>query len=373
MVEETQRPMSDSSPGPSVPVNDLVRHTRSIRKVVDQAIGGVLDSGWFVLGPRVTEFEGALAALCGTGEAVGVANGTDAIEIALRALDIGPGDEVITVANAGGYSTTAIRAVGAQPVYVDIDPTTLQIDPLLASQAQGPNTAAVVVTHLYGRMAPVDRVVAAAGSIPIIEDCAQAHGANLGGRSAGGWGTLGCFSFYPTKNLGALGDGGAIVGSDGGLMARVRRLRQYGWGGKYLTADSGGRNSRLDELQAAVLTVQLPLLSEWNRRRREIDAAYRAGIDHPAVRPIPLGHGDVVHLAVCVADNRSSLRSHLHEVGVITDIHYPQPDYAAPPGGFAPLPQTEDACNRVLTLPCFPEMTDAEVDRVIAGVNSWRT
>ncbi len=355
-----------------VPVNDLVRHTRAIRQVVDRAIGEVLDSGWFVLGPQVTEFETGLAALCGTTHAVGVANGTDAIEIALRALDVGPGDEVITVANAGGYSTTAIRAVGAQPVYVDIDPSTLLIDPSGVAKALGPSTAAVVVTHLYGRMAPIDRIVAAAGSIPVIEDCAQAHGAVLQGRPAGSWAKMGCFSFYPTKNLGALGDGGAIVGSDAELMSRVRRLRQYGWTSKYLTTDTGGRNSRLDELQAAVLTAQLPMLSGWNRRRREIDAAYRTGIVHERVRPLPLGDGDVVHLAVFVTEERSSLRSHLSERGVISDIHYPHPDYAAPPGGLTRLQHTDDACEKVLTLPCFPEMTDAEVDRVITGVNSWR-
>ena len=368
-----QPPRATGSKRRTIPINDLVRHTAAIRPVIDGAIAEVLDSGWYVLGPKVEEFEVAFAEMCRAGEAVGVANGTDALEIALRALGVGRGDEVITVANAGGYSTTAIVAVGAKAVYSEIDPVTLLADESQVKDRIGPRTAAIIVTHLYGRAAPVDRIVALAGpkGIPVIEDCAQAHGASVAGRSVGGWGTLGCFSFYPTKNLGALGDAGAITGSDADLIARVRRMRQYGWGDKYRAVDIGGRNSRLDEVQAAVLSAQLPLLTGWNRRRRDIGDAYRKDITHPRIVHIPYGEADILHLAVVWTGERASLRAHLADLAVGTDVHYPHPDYAALADNTIRLEHTEAACTSVLTLPCFPEMTDVEVTTVIEAVNSW--
>jgi len=335
------------------------------------AVRSVVDSGWFVLGPRVREFEKDFAEFVGAGDCIGVGNGTDAIELALRATGVAPGSEVVTVANAGGYASAAIRSIGATPVYVDVDPETLLVSPEAVRGTLGEATAAIVVTHLYGRVAPVDQIVGIAGdrAVPVIEDCAQAHGATVGGAHVGTVGTLGCFSFYPTKNLGALGDAGAIVGDDQDLMGHVRRLRQYGWSQKYHRTEPGGRNSRLDELQAAVLSALLPNLDEWNRRRCEIGLAYRDGISHPDIRHVPIRDGDVVHLAVVETGRRQSLEAHLGGLGIATDVHYPAPDHA---GSETRLPVTETACESVLTLPCFPEMIDAEIEMVIEGVGSWR-
>ena len=260
----------------TVPLNDLERHNRPLLEELEAAVRAALGSGWYILGPRVWEFEAAFAAYCGAGECIGVGNGTDALELALRALGAGPGDVVAAAANAGGYGTAAILATGAEPLYVDVDPATMLMDARALRAAVTPRTRAVLVTHLYGHMADMPALLEAAAGVPVIEDCAQAHGARLEGRHAGTWGAAGCFSFYPTKNLGALGDGGAVVTSGGELAARLRALRQYGWTAKYTAAVPGGRNSRLDELQAAVLLAKLPRLDAWNRRRGEIAAAYGA-------------------------------------------------------------------------------------------------
>lgn len=333
-------------------INDLQRHNQPLAEAVAQATRRVLERGWFVLGPEVEAFEAEFAAYCGVGHCVGVGNGTDALELALRAVGLGPGMRVATVANAGMYSTTAILACGAVPVYVDVDPQTMLIDPSALPPAD-----ALIVTHLYGRMADMPRLMAAAGRMPVIEDCAQAHGAMLDGRRAGSWGAAGCFSFYPTKNLGALGDGGAVVTNDAAIDRRVRALRQYGWTSKYTAEIPGGRNSRLDELQAAILRLKLPLLDGWNARRCAIAAAYglapRGGPD------------DVVHLYVIRCAGRDRLRAALRERGVGAEVHYPLPDYRQPAVALeAVLPHTERCCREVLTLPCFPEMTDEEVHRV---------
>ena len=300
----------------------------------------------------------------------------------MRALAVGPGDAVATVANAGMYATTAIRAAGARPAYVEVDAGTLLMDPAaLAAGLAAPagNIGAVVVTHLYGRMADVDRLgwIARERGIAMIEDCAQAHGAKSGGRAAGTAGTLGCYSFYPTKNLGALGDAGAIVTNDRDLAAKLRALRTYGWGAKYHCAMEGGMNSRMDELQAAVLRAKLPHLDGWNRRRHAIAAQYTATIRHPAiVLPAPAEDGaNVSHLYVVRTKDRESLRAHLAASDVATDVHYPVPDHRQPGAGHAPpegLPITERACAEVLSLPCYPELTAAEIDAVAAACNSWQ-
>jgi len=226
-----------------IPVNDLKRHHDPIAGVLADAVDRVLRSGWYIQGREVAAFEEEFAAYCGARHCIGVANGTDALELALRA--IGAKGEVATVANAGMYSTTAILNAGARPIYIDVDPDTMNMNPA----ALRPEASAVIVTHLYGRLAPIDQFQC---GIPIIEDCAQAHGIRLGD------GRVGCFSFYPTKNLGALGDGGAVVTSDYALAARVRALAQYGWTAKYVSSVPGGRNSRLDEMQAAILRAKLP-------------------------------------------------------------------------------------------------------------------
>jgi dTDP-4-amino-4,6-dideoxygalactose transaminase len=279
------------------------------------------------------------------------------------------------------YSTVAILAVGATPVYVDIDPTTLVIDAdALARVIDLEHPDAVIVTHLYGRLADMDRVasICAPRNVRVIEDCAQAHGAARGGRKAGAFGDIGCFSFYPTKNLGALGDGGAIVTRSAELADTVRKLRQYGWTGKYRATIAGGRNSRLDEMQAAFLRVALKRLDEWNARRRDVARRLAERIDHRDVAAPPLdGDAYVAHLFVVRSASRDGLAAALRAVGIATDVHYPVPDYRQPAVSGAieapqSLPETERCCDDVLTLPCFPEMTDDEADAVAVAVNAWR-
>jgi dTDP-4-amino-4,6-dideoxygalactose transaminase len=362
-----------------IALNDLARHHAPLRAELDAAIARVHDRGWYILGPEVEAFEREFAAYCGTAECVAVGNGTDALELALRALGVGAGGEVATTANAGMYATAAIRGAGAEPAYVEIESSTLLMDSAALAAALGPRSRAVIVTHLYGRLADVDALgrIARERGIALIEDCAQAHGARARGMTAGTHGALGCFSFYPTKNLGALGDAGAVVTGDRELAAKLRALRTYGWGEKYHCTMKGGMNSRMDELQAAALRVKLPRLDAWNRRRREIAARYGATIRHPAIvaPPPAIAEADVAHLYVVRTSRRESLRLHLAAAGVATDVHYPVPDHRQPEAGTAPpqgLARTERACAEVLSLPCYPELTDAEVDAVAAACNRWQ-
>jgi len=354
-----------------IPLNDLHRHTDSMRAEIDRVLADVLTTGWFVLGPNVSAFEAEFAAYCGVRHCVTVANGTDALELSLRALGCGAGDEVITVANAGMYSTTAIVATGATPVLVDIDLATMTIAPELVARAIGAKTAAVIATHLYGRLADLEGLMQVTGPrhIPIVEDCAQAHGAEQGGRKAGAVGAIGCFSFYPTKNLGALGDGGALTTNDDRLAESMGRLRQYGWRGKYDAVQAYGRNSRLDELQAAVLRLKLSKLDAWNARRRAIIGRYRQAASDETMVLEAAGADHVAHLCVVRCTNRQALRDFLTARRIATDIHYPIPDHrqTAMRGVFLPdlaLPHTERVAAEVLTLPCFPEMTETEIVRV---------
>ena len=345
-----------------LPINDLQRHTAAIRELLQSAIGRVVARGWYILGPEVEAFESEFAQWCGAPHCVTVANGTDALELALKAVGIGAGHRVATVANAGMYSTAAILACGAIPVWVDVDAATMNMS---ADRLSGIQADAVIVTHLYGRMAAMPDLLTAAHAAPVIEDCAQAHGAMLNGRRAGTWGAAGAFSFYPTKNLGALGDGGAVVTGNSDVAARVRALRQYGWTSKYTSAVRGGRNSRLDEMQAAILRVKLPLVDGWNERRRHIAAAYGGGRG---------GASDVVHLYVLRHPQRDEIRTAFRDRGIATEVHYPIPDYCQPAVN-APdvnLPETARCCSQVLTLPCFPEMTDAEVAEVRDALTETR-
>jgi dTDP-4-amino-4,6-dideoxygalactose transaminase len=360
-----------------VPLNDLrrgrERYAIGLRDQFDQ----VLAKGSFILGDNVSAFETEFAAYCGTAHCVGVASGSDALELALRAVGVGAGDDVVTVANAGMYGTIAIRAIGARPRYVDVDDETLTLSAPQLASALTARTRAVIVTHLYGRLASTADIAAVTGArgAALIEDCAQAHGARRGGARAGSFGTIGCFSFYPTKNLGALGDAGAITTADAALAQRVRALRQYGWDQKYRVAVQGGRNSRLDELQAAMLRVRLPHLDEENTARRRIVRAYAERIEHRLIRAPAVPDDDcVAHLAVVRTPRRDSLRRHLEAAGVGTDIHYPIADHQQPVerAETSPaLPVTERACLQVLSLPCFAAMTADEVDYVIAACNSW--
>ena len=360
-----------------VPLNDLRRVNAPHASALRAAYERVFSRGAYVLGEEVRSFELEFAGYCGTRECIGVANGSDALEIALRAVGVSAGDRVATVANAAMYSTLAIRAIGARPVYVDVDEATLTMAPAALEAMPAEELRALVVTHLYGRLADMAPIVAFARErgLPLVEDCAQAHGATRDGTRAGAFGTLATFSFYPTKNLGALGDGGAITTNDAALADIVRELRQYGWRGKYRVDREGGRNSRLDELQAAFLRAKLPSLDRENARRREIVNRYANDVRHPAIRPpLPADVDNVAHLAVIRTSHRDTLRAHLSERGVATDIHYPIADHrqrVSHASGIT-LPVTESACNEVLSLPCFPGMTDAEVDVVIEACNAWR-
>jgi dTDP-4-amino-4,6-dideoxygalactose transaminase len=280
------------------------------------------------------------------------------------------------------YGTTAILATGARPVFVDVTPDTMLMDLAQLRAVLGHGSVdAVIATHLYGAMIDMPAVAATCASrgIPVIEDCAQAHGARWRGKAAGSFGDAGCFSFYPTKNLGALGDGGAIVTSRPDLADHVRALRQYGWSTKYVSSVAGGRNSRLDELQAALLLRLLPRLDGWNLRRREIAARYSSGIAHPDIEcPAPASADDetyVGHLYVVRTRRREQLMTHLAAHGMPYDVHYPLPDHRQPSlqtqYADCALPVTERLATEVLSLPCFPEMTDAEVADVVRCVNSW--
>jgi len=361
-----------------IPLNDLGRQHAAIGRPLLGAIEQTLASGWYIGGPSVRSFEAAFAVYCGTSHCIGVANGTDALELALRATGVARGHRVVTVANAGGYASTAICAIGAIPVYVDVEPQTLLMD-VKHLKDLGDPIAAIIVTHLYGRMADVDAILrwARPRGIPVVEDCAQAHGAKRDGKRAGAHGTIGCFSFYPTKNLGALGDGGAVVTDDAGIATRVRALRQYGWSSKYHADLPGGRNSRLDELQAAVLLSKLPHVDRWNERRRTIAARYRERLNNSQIRPPPDGGEEhVTHLFVVRVEGRTSLCAELSANAIGHDIHYPVPDHRQPAfdcgGEVVALPVTERVTDEVLSLPCFPEMTDDEVDQVVAVCNAWR-
>jgi aminotransferase EvaB len=366
-------------PSDPIALNDLRRHTDSMVDELRAAAERVMASGWFVLGPEVEAFEREFAVYCGVSECVALGNGTEALELALRAAGLGPGDQVATVANAGGYSTTAIRAIGALPLYVEIDWLSMNMDPRALAAALTPRVKAVIVTHLYGQMAHVESMLAAAGrlGIPVVEDCAQAHGAELHGKRAGSWGAIGCYSFYPTKNLGALGDGGAIVTNDPALARTVRQLRQYGWTSKYHSSVAGGRNSRLDEMQAAFLRAKLPHLDGWNVRRRTVALAYDRGLADGNLRLMAPGLdlSNVAHLYVVRSHRRLALQAALKAAGIGTDIHYPVPDHLQESGrdlGYRPgqLPLTEAACAQVLTLPCYPELRDDEIDRVVAATTA---
>lgn len=368
----------------SIPVvialNDLKRELAPLRADLDAAVARVLDSGWFALGEELDHFEREFADFLGGGHVAGVANGTDALELALRALGIGPEDSVITAANAGGYATTAILACGARPVYVDVDYESGLIGPEQLAEDQLISASAMVVTHLYGRMADMAalRKRARRAETRIVEDCAQAHGARLAGRTAGSWGDIGCFSFYPTKNLGALGDAGGVFSTAEEHVDRVRHLRQYGWGDKYLHELPGGRNSRLDEIQAACLRARLPRLDTGNQKRRSVGQRYQNGLDNPLIRVPrrPDDDSDVVHLYPVYCDQRQHLMEHLRAEGVQTAIHYPRPDHLQPAWkdetGPISLPNTERRAGEILSLPCHSALTEQEIDHVIDACNRFR-
>jgi len=363
-----------------IPFGDLRRQTQAIRDELDAAVCRVLESGWYILGPEVRAFEEEFAAYCGARYAVGVASGTEALQLALVALGIGPGDEVLTVPNAGVPGTAAILLAGARPAFVDVEEASHNLDPSLLEAAITPHTRAVMPVHLYGRPAALDPIleVARRHGLAVVEDCAQAHGARYHGRHVGTLGDVGCFSFYPTKNLGACGDAGLVITNDPALAERLRKLRNYGWGRKYHSELPGGTNSRLDELQAAILRAKLPHLEEWNQARRVragwYDELLSGAVQTPA--PSPPGEEHVYHLYVIRCPQRDALQTYLREQGIGCDIHYPQPTHLQPiyrhlgyrEGDF---PVSERLAREVLSLPLYPELTRAEVEQVARAVRSF--
>lgn len=362
-----------------VPFNDSGRRLRRYRHSIDAAVKRVLDSGRLILGPETESFEGAFAAYVGAKHCVALGNGTDALEIALRCLDLPKGGLVATTANAGMYATTAILAAGLRPLFVDVDARTANMSPAALESALDRTPAAVIITHLYGRPADLDSLcdLARDSRIPVIEDCAQAHGARHNGLHVGTRGEIGCFSFYPTKNFGGIGDGGAIVTDSPDFALQARRLRQYGWERKYKSAVAGGRNSRMDELHAAVLRDLLPQIDADNVRRKQIAARYDQVLAD--VGPLRLaareGENDVAHLYVAAFEDRETAVDYLVTAGVGSAIHYPIPDHLQPcltgtEFVAGSLTNAEWLCDHVVSLPCFPELTDAEVDHVIDALSA---
>jgi dTDP-3-amino-2,3,6-trideoxy-4-keto-D-glucose/dTDP-3-amino-3,4,6-trideoxy-alpha-D-glucose/dTDP-2,6-dideoxy-D-kanosamine transaminase len=360
-------------------INDLDRLNIEVKQKIQQKVSNVIDSGCYILGKNVSAFEQEFADYIGTDYCVSVANGTQALELALSSLSIGAGSEVITAANAGFYSSAAILSRNATPIYADINIDNFTIDSHSLLSCISPQTKAVIVTHLYGRIGEIDTIadICKKKRLWFIEDCAQAHGATTYGKKAGSFGDCACFSFYPTKNLGAMGDGGAITTSNSEILERLKQLRQYGWQKKYRVTMPHGTNSRLDEIQAAILRVKLPHLDAWNNARKQIAERYTNEISHSDILSVPsVSENYIAHLYVIRTKSRNDLRDYFGVHGIPTDIHYPILDYQQPilSERFAAtrLPVSEMVCSQILTLPCFPEMTRDEVNQVIGAINSWR-
>jgi dTDP-4-amino-4,6-dideoxygalactose transaminase len=359
-----------------VPFIDLAAMTGDVRAAVSDAWLALLDSNRFIGGDAVDRFESQWATYCGTNQAVGMANGTDAIQLTLRALEIAEGDEVIVPANSFVATAEAVVLAGALPHFADVDPATLLLTAEALTAALTSRTRAVIVVHLYGQMADMDAIgrVAHRAGIAVIEDAAQAHGAAWRGRGAGSVGHAGCFSFYPGKNLGAFGDAGAVVTSDSALAARLRSLRDHGRaGGSHYDHAYVGTNSRLDAVQAVVLSAKLERLDAWNKARRAVAAQYRAAMATTSIDVVAEASGGcgVYHLAVVRVPQRERVRQWLNERGIATGIHYPTPIHRLAPYQHLagePLPVAEQAATEVLSLPMFPHMTQEQAWHVCRAV-----
>jgi dTDP-4-amino-4,6-dideoxygalactose transaminase len=343
---------------------------------VSAAIGRVVERGWFVLGPELDAFEREFAAATGAARAVGVGNGTDALALALRAVGIGPGDEVVTSSLSAAFTALAIMMTGARPVFADIDPERLTIDPGACERAITPRTRAIVPVHLYGQPADMTALAAIARDrrLAIVEDCCQAHLATCGGRPVGSFGAAAAYSFYPTKNLGAMGDAGAVTTSDPDLGSRLKELRNGGQSGKY-HHETFGVNSRLDEMQAAILRARLPRLARWTADRRALAARYRERLaDTPLRVPRELDSGHVYHLFPVLSSRRAALQAHLAGRGIETLVHYPvaltrQPAFASQQP--ADCPVADRVCGEILSLPLHPGMSTAAIDEVSAALRAF--
>ncbi|OGG46581.1 MAG: erythromycin biosynthesis sensory transduction protein eryC1 [Candidatus Handelsmanbacteria bacterium RIFCSPLOWO2_12_FULL_64_10] len=359
-----------------IPFGDLARQYRAMKGEIDRAVARVLERGWYILGEKVEQFEAAFAHSCGARHAVGVGSGVEALHLSLVACGVGPGDEVITVSNTAVPTASAVSFAGATPVLVDVDPVTYTLDPEQVEDRITPRTKAVLPVHLYGQCADMDPLleIARRRGLYVIEDCAQAHGAVYRWRKAGTLGDAGCFSFYPSKNLGAIGDGGLITTNDAGLAERLKQLRNYGQERRYYHKIKGF-NSRLDELQAAVLLAKLPHLDAWNERRRAIAQTYTEGLREAYVVP-PSEAPDrrhIYHLYVIRVNERDRFQERMQELGVQTVIHYPVPihrqeAYSELRDQARFLTQTDQFASQIVSLPIFPELTDEEVGAVIEAV-----
>ena len=360
--------------GPAIPFMALTpgEDANEVRAAIDR----VITRGWFILGPEVEAFEAEFASACGARHAIGMGTGTDAIALILRALGIGPGDDVITAPLSAAFSAIAIQMAGATPIFADIDPVRLTLDPAAAAAAITPRTKAILPVHLYGQAADMRALqdLAAKHGLAIIEDACQAHLATCEGRPVGSYGIAAAYSFYPTKNLGALGDGGAVTTDDDALADRLRRLRNGGQTRQYRHVEFGV-NTRLDEIQAAILRARLARLPAWTTRRRALARAYRDGLGNAAISiPAERDAGHVYHLFPVLTPRRDAFQAHLKTEGIGTLVHYPlaipqQDAFRGAAGG--PWPVAERVAAEVCSIPLNPSLTDDEQRRVIAAVQSW--
>ena len=368
----------------SIPQSSPLANYLAHKDEIDAALKRTIESGWYILGEEVATFELEFAAYLGVTHAIGVGSGTEALHLALRACEVGPGNAVITVSHTAVATVAAIELCGAIPVFVDIDPQTYTMDVGRLIETIGKyegSIKAIIPVHLYGHPARIADImnIARAHSLLVIEDCAQAHGAAWQNRKVGSFGDIACFSFYPTKNLGALGDGGAIVTNDAGLAKRVRLLREYGWEERYVSK-SAGVNSRLDELQAAILRVKLRHLDEDNQYRIKLAQRYNAALAGQAEVILPRAANEATHVYhqyVIRSSGREHLRTHLRAQGIGTLVHYPvpvhqQPAYAGRIKLYTPLHETEKAAREILSLPLFPELRPEEIETVIDHICEWK-
>jgi dTDP-4-amino-4,6-dideoxygalactose transaminase len=360
----------------NIPFGDLKIHYHSVKPQIDAAVARVLESGYYILGKELQTFEKNFAEYLGAKYAIGCASGTEAIYLALAAAGVSRGDEVITVAHTAVPTINAISMTGAEPVFVDIDPETYVMDVAQVEKCITGRTKAIVPVHLYGQMVDMEPVIklAAKRGIPVIEDVAQATGCSYKWQKAGTLTEFGAFSFYPSKNLGAFGDGGAVTTNSEESYQKLLKLRNYGQSKRYYH-DEVGINSRLDEIQAAILDAQLPFLTGWNQRRREIAARYTEGLSDLVVTPPERTH-HVFHLYVIQSGNRDALQAYLAEQGIGSLIHYPVPAHLQKAYSYrgykvGDLPATEFAANRILSLPMFPQMSDEQVNTVIAAIRQF--
>ncbi len=364
---------------PPIQQCDFHRQLAALKDELDRAMQRVLASGWFILGPELEAFEREFAAHHGAAHGIGVGNGTDALHLAFRALGVGPGDEVLVPVNTAFPTAIAVTAAGATPCFADVDPVTATLDPADLERRLTPRTRAIVPVHLYGFPADLDPILAfaAARGLPVVEDAAQAHGTRYRGRPVGGFGAMSCWSFYPSKNLGALGDGGMVLTNDPELAHRLKMLRNYGQTRRYYHAVTGF-NSRLDELQAAILRVKLAHLEGWNARRRELAGVYARALAGSAVElpAVPSYGTHVYHQMVLRTERRDEMLTHLAGQGIQALIHYPVPlhlqeAFAALGYRAGQFPVAERLAPRIFSPPIFPELTEDEVLRIARAVRSF--